>query len=136
MKMRRTDVIPIRNQMLKKQNGICPLCRTPIPDDMAVLDHSHQHGYIRAVLCRNCNAMEGKVMNLANRAKRTGTPLEWLAALVEYETVHDIPQSKFMHHLHKTEVEKKVARLKKQRMKRAEIRKKLLGNKHGEANSA
>lgn len=67
--------------------------------------------------------------NLANRAKRTGTVLEWLHALIDYELYHAVPRSKFMHHLHKTEIEKKVAKLKKQRMKRAEIRKKLLGNK-------
>lgn len=130
MKMRRTDVIPVRNQMLKKQNGICPICKEIIPQDMAVLDHSHKHGFIRAVLCRNCNAIEGKVMNLANRAKRSGTQLDWLKALIDYEIFHDEPRSKFMHHLHKTEVEKKAAVLKRRRIKRAVTRKLLLSKKN------
>lgn len=105
---------------------------------MAVLDHSHSHGYIRAVLCRNCNAMEGKILNLANRAKRDKSILDWLKRLIEYEVYHAEPRSKFMHHLHKTEVEKKAAVLKRRRIKRAGVaaRNILLGRHDGDDGQA
>lgn len=109
IRMRRTDVKRVRDKLQKEQGNICPLCNTEIATDMAVLDHSHQHGYVREVLCRNCNAMEGKVFNLATRAKRGGTALEWLTRLVQYLSKHSSPQTGFIHHTHKTPEEKKMA---------------------------
>lgn len=86
---------------------------------MDVLDHSHEHGFVRGVLCRNCNAMEGKVSNLANRAKRGGTRLEWLKRLVKYLEKHDTPQTMYVHHLHKTKAEKDDLRRKRMSKKAA-----------------
>lgn len=46
--------------MLVRQNGVCAICQGPDPDgrDLAV-DHSHETGRVRGLLCRSCNTMLG-----------------------------------------------------------------------------
>ena len=60
------DIPKVRQRILQKQNGICPLCQNPI--DAACLDHHHKKrikgtGQVRGVLCRSCNVMLGKIEN-------------------------------------------------------------------------
>lgn len=60
----------IREQILKKQKGICPICKNQITDPC--LDHHHKKrikgtGLVRGVLCRNCNSFLGKAENNARR---------------------------------------------------------------------
>jgi len=87
------------------------------------LDHDHKSGVIRAALCRNCNGIEGKVYNLANRAKRGATPERWLANVVRYWVSHNTPKEGDVYHPnHKTEDEKRLARNKKARLKRAKAK--------------
>lgn len=82
------------------------------------LDHCHVTGNIRAVLCRNCNGVEGKVFNLARRAKRDGTPQWWLKRLLEYWLHHIDNPTGVYHPTHKTADEKRLIRNKKAREKR------------------
>jgi hypothetical protein len=83
------------------------------------LDHDHETGYIRDVLCLNCNGMEGKVFNRARRANKGGE-LEWLKNLVSYLERHSTPQhGGYIHPTYKTEEEKRLARNKRARQKRA-----------------
>ena len=63
--------------------------------------------------------MEGKVFNLARRAKRDGTPDWWLARLLAYWIKHLTKPSGVYHPLHKTTDEKRIARNTKARKKRA-----------------
>lgn len=89
-----------------------------------VLDHDHQTGFLRDVLCRNCNGMEGKVFNLARRAKGTLTELEWLENFLAYHRRHAEPQhGGILHHTHKTAEEKRLARNAKARTRRAAAKK-------------
>lgn len=115
VKIRRTDVIPIRNAILAEQGGLCCLCGERIADlnGGAVLDHDHKTGVVRGVLCRNCNGMEGKVFNRARQAKRNGTERDWIASLLEYWDKHSTPQTSYIHHLHKTADEKKALKVKR-----------------------
>lgn len=84
------------------------------------LDHDHSTGFIRDVLCLNCNGIEGKVFNLARRAKNNLTEQEWLENLIAYHKRHAVPQhGGILHHTHKSEEEKRLARNKKARLKRA-----------------
>lgn len=48
-----------QEDMLTAQNGLCFLCDSPITFDnrTAVLDHDHNNGAIRKVLCTKCNTM-------------------------------------------------------------------------------
>lgn len=87
------------------------------------LDHDHATGYIRDVLCINCNAMEGKTFNLARRAKAQLSELDWLKNLVAYHERHAVPQhGGILHHTHKTEEEKRLERNRKARLRRAKAK--------------
>lgn len=106
--------------MLLKQVARCSLCRTSLssPTD-ACLDHCHVSGNIREVLCRNCNGIEGKIFNLARRAKRDATPEWWLSRLLAYWLKHIEKPSGVYHPLHKTTDENRIIRNTKARKKRA-----------------
>ena len=56
----------IRNQLLEKQNWICPICKEQVKSPC--LDHHHKSrikgtGLVRGVLCRNCNSFIAKAEN-------------------------------------------------------------------------
>lgn len=60
----------LRNELLKKQKYLCPICDNKINDP--VLDHHHIKriggtGRIRQVLCRSCNVFLAKSENNAIR---------------------------------------------------------------------
>ena len=46
--------------MLKDQNGVCATCLSP-PKDSLRVDHDHNSGLIRGLLCHNCNVVLGLV---------------------------------------------------------------------------
>lgn len=54
--------LDIYNEMLKKQNSCCKLCRISIeksPKKILCVDHDHKTGQIRGLLCHNCNRALG-----------------------------------------------------------------------------
>lgn len=116
------DVPRIKAALKKKQGNRCLLCRRNF-DDMAdkdaVLDHDHRTGLVRGVLCRNCNGMEGKIWNRANRAKQAMTVIEWTARLVKYWELYENDHTGLLHPTHKTEAEKKAALATAARLRRA-----------------
>ena len=79
---------------IKKQGGICPLCKKEISLQVMgnksdyVVDHCHESGLIRAVLHRSCNASEGRVANAAGRwgakSMQYSEIIPYLRSLVEY----------------------------------------------------
>ena len=112
------------------QKYLCALCDTDLsqkaPKDWCV-GHDHQTGKIRAVICRNCNGIEGKIRNLANRAKRGSTVPAFVKRLLAYWDEHSrVTPSMLIHPSHKTEDEKRLDRNKKARL--ASARKKALKN--------
>jgi len=40
------------DELFKKQSGICAIC----PEQVSAIDHDHQTGEVRGLLCRSCNA--------------------------------------------------------------------------------
>jgi Recombination endonuclease VII len=56
-------------EMLKSQNNLCSICKKEI-DESASVDHCHNTGQVRGLLCRNCNAgiglFEDNVESLRN----------------------------------------------------------------------
>lgn len=49
------------DQMLEDQDGVCAICKGP-PNgryDKYVIDHDHETGSVRGLLCNNCNAAIG-----------------------------------------------------------------------------
>jgi len=69
MYLKHSDLKYFRQKVLEKQNYLCPLCGEEIKESDAVLDHDHGTGYIRQVLHRNCNSMEGMILH---KFKRSG----------------------------------------------------------------
>jgi hypothetical protein len=41
--------------MLIHQDGRCGICRRPYPPFKLHIDHDHQHGHVRGLLCTSCN---------------------------------------------------------------------------------
>lgn len=103
----------IKKQLVAKQNGVCPLCKRDITRFDSInqcVDHDHDTGVIRAVLCRNCNGIEGKVRGLAIRCATKDGYEDWLKRLADYLILHRTPQTTWIHPTHKNEAEKRMAR--------------------------
>ena len=130
MKLKQGELANIRLQIQVAQGNKCPLCganfgdgklvgRKVVPKYTPVQDHNHQTGHLRGVLCNNCNGMEGKIKNRVDRARKELSRIEWLENLLSYWKQHKTPQSPYIYPTHKTEDEKRIARNKKARQKRA-----------------
>ena len=107
-----------RAEKLLEQGWYCPLCGNRIDPKDAVLDHDHSTGHCRAVLHRGCNALLGKI---ENSYRRYGVSLDQLHG-ISY-SVHTYITADYsrnpIYHTHKTEDEKRLARNKKARERRA-----------------
>lgn len=113
----------VRQKLLLEQNGYCALCPQKFTDPKDIcVDHDHTTGFIRALLCRNCNSMEGKIFNCARRAKRTLTTIVWLQRILDYWKLHETNQTGFLHPTHRTQDEKRIRYNKKERKKRAKAK--------------
>ncbi|MEU1812835.1 endonuclease VII domain-containing protein [Micromonospora aurantiaca (nom. illeg.)] len=44
-------------ELLAEQGGVCAICRRPDPEH---LDHDHRTGWVRGILCFNCNGGLGQ----------------------------------------------------------------------------
>ena len=77
------DIKEYRAKLLKKQKGICPLCKTELLPEDAALDHCHITGHIRAVLHTSCNSAEGRIIRWASR-NRASSPEVFIRNLVRY----------------------------------------------------
>lgn len=112
--------------ILKQQNYKCAICGGSLnatATKRPALDHDHQTGFVRGVLCINCNGIEGKVFNLARRARADNTEFQWLVNLARYWQKYQTPQhGGILHHTHKSEEEKRLARNLKARKKRLELK--------------
>ena len=65
--------------LLKTQGNSCNLCKAPIDRSSACIDHSHNTGLVRSLLCRGCNIGLGFV-------EKRG--LAWVRAAEEYLQEH------------------------------------------------
>ena len=119
-RLKQSDVPMVRDKLAAKQGWVCPLCLGSLKSKQAVLDHCHDTGRVRAVLCRNCNGTgEGKVRTAAIRcASKTGM-IEWLENLAAYWRYYEQNPRDFTYPSHKSEDEKRLARNKKARLKRS-----------------
>lgn len=51
------------DRMVEAQGGTCAICGTTAPDEAGLrwnVDHDHETGAVRGLLCRNCNVGLGK----------------------------------------------------------------------------
>lgn len=63
-------------QLLEKQGGVCAICGETNGNERLVVDHSHQTGEIRGLLCNNCNVMLGYAGDNPKRLVRGALYLE------------------------------------------------------------
>lgn len=47
--------IEVYNDLLNRQGGYCAICRAPAEGQNFSVDHDHETGQIRGLLCRGCN---------------------------------------------------------------------------------
>lgn len=120
-RLKPAQVAAVRNEMLADQNTRCAICNNSTPEASATLDHDHKSGFIREVLCRNCNGIEGKIKNLARRGQRQYDPTWFLKRILAYWEKHDdnIPDHGLIHPTHRTPDEKRIRANKKARERRA-----------------
>lgn len=122
-RLARKDIPAVTASLLKHQAYTCPLCGGALRQrskKTPALDHDHSTGFIRGVLCVNCNGIEGKINNLVRRAKGVLDKGAYLERLVLYWDHHSTPQyGGVLHHTHKTPEEKRLARNAKARKLRA-----------------
>jgi len=57
--LKQADIKQVREQLLKVNEFICPICTQPLLPEDAALDHCHQSGLIRNTICKKCNSLEG-----------------------------------------------------------------------------
>ena len=130
MKLKYSAVEKVRSNIMKIQENTCKLCGASFgpKGKKPALDHDHTTGCIRDVLCLHCNGMLGKVENAARRAVgKTGSPIWWLTEVAYYLTRHKTPQwnghgTALVYPTHKTEEDKRLARLEKAKKKRRDAK--------------
>jgi len=115
------DIPGVRERLLKKQKGICPICLRTIADP--VLDHDHKTGAVRDTLCRNCNRFEGKVLQWANTVPYDN--IELLVRLARYWRRHQENKHSL---LHPNKITKRRRRAKVPRMQRRKSKSSSLGD--------
>lgn len=102
MKLKQSDISKVRSVIQKQQNDRCEICNIDLRTVVSCLDHDHKSGKIRGVLCANCNGIEGKIFNLARRAKRKVTESVFLYLLIDYWHTYSKYPREEIHPTHKT----------------------------------
>lgn len=69
---------PAMDAMIERQGGKCAICRTREP---TVVDHDHQLGDVRGILCDGCNTGLGTFSDSPVLLRRALTYLEEFLAL-------------------------------------------------------
>jgi predicted amidophosphoribosyltransferase len=84
MKLKVSQIKAYRETAVRKQKGICPLCKEELRPEDAVLDHCHKTGKVRKALHRSCNAAEGRILHWAGVRSRGDDPVEFVGNLMKY----------------------------------------------------
>lgn len=117
-RLKAKDLPAVRDELSKEQGNKCALCGIDLAGVTACLDHNHKTGAVRSVLCLNCNGIEGRIFNLARRAKRNMTESGFVGRLLDYWRNDMISVPRWLHPNHRTDEEKRIARNKKARLRR------------------
>lgn len=122
-KLKSSEVAAYKKELMEKQGWKCPLCGgslKAVSHINRVLDHDHETGFCRAVVCRGCNGAEGKIKGVISGYGKAGNnryfQLQWLERLYNYWKLHSTPQTDKLYHNHKTEAEKREAKNRKARL--------------------
>lgn len=103
----------IRAKLQKKQGNRCLICQRDLRRLRAVLDHCHKTGYIRGVLCNNCNGIEGKISGLLLRLDVGKIGYDQIIINMAAHRHPDNLKTKWIHPHAETLVEQKARRAKR-----------------------
>ena len=118
-RLTRKQADELRRSLIVTQDNLCYICKETLDGKTACLDHDHRTGHVRAVLCLNCNGIEGKIFNLCRRGKRSRTELEFALDILNYWLADATWSANPIHPAHRTPDEKRLARNAKARKRRA-----------------
>lgn len=116
----------VKRELIIKQKGKCPISGRSLTLSTSVLDHCHDHGFIRAALPRGVNALEGKVAYLCTRfggCQSVDDNIKLLKNLINFWELHKKPQTNYLYPTFKTPEEQREARNRKARLKYAKAKK-------------
>ncbi len=122
-KLKAKEVPEFKKELAKAQGNKCPLCGGSLLAITAVnrvLDHDHETGFCRSVVCRGCNGAEGRILGQVSGYGKAGNSrhhqIEWLRNLLSYWELHRTPQTDKIYHLHKSAAELREAKNRKARL--------------------
>ncbi|UXQ88721.1 endonuclease [Salmonella phage PST_H2] len=122
-KIKQSELKEVRDELIKRQKSKCPICGgslKAITEINRVVDHCHEHGHIRGVLCRGCNGGIGKIENLIRSYCKAGNNnyfiVKTLRNIADYLELHKTPQTEWIYPKHKTAAELREARNRKARL--------------------
>ena len=113
-KLKYSEKKEYREKLADSQDWICPLCEKEIPKGQETLDHCHDSGFCRMVLCRACNGSEGRVLAWIKRSGADDVE-KWIHNLSWYWK-QDWSGNR-IYPAHKNYIEKEIAKLRKQKKK-------------------
>lgn len=95
-------IAAFRKAKAAKQGYKCPICKGSIAAGKPALDHDHNTGHVRSVLCNSCNTSEGKVKAaMLFRTPKTNLAykdqITWLRNLARYLEYHQENPSGVIH---------------------------------------
>ena len=90
----------MKEELLGIQDFTCPICfrdfRKMKSRDIC-LDHNHENGRIRWVLCRPCNSLEGKYKRYFIRVGHRNNKVDYKEFLVNLSKYYDMGEQNFIH---------------------------------------
>ncbi len=95
------EVAVVRTRILQQQNYKCGVCGCSLKGKLrggATLDHDHETGIVRGVLCKVCNTGEGKLRTVSVRyGGGKGGAMDWLRAMIAYRSIHVNPMTTYLY---------------------------------------
>lgn len=120
----------IRNELIRRQSGKCPITGRSLKSmttSNVVVDHDHKTGVIRAALPRAINGLEGKLVQQCVRwggCKTKKEVIQMLRGMADYLEHHSSPQTEWIHPSHLSPAEQRALKNKKARARYARSKEK------------
>ena len=115
-RVKSTGLSTIRQELLESQEYKCGICEIDLKEEHGTnqhVDHHHETGMIRGVLCQKCNLLEGTMLYRFRRSGHVarGTDyIKWVEQLLEYLKK---PYTEYEHPSHMSQKWKKFKNLNK-----------------------
>ena len=96
-----SEVAVVRLKILAAQDYKCAVCGVSLKGKLRggpTLDHDHDTGLVRGVLCKCCNTAEGKIRMVSIRyGNGKEGSFTWLRNLLSYRSLHNSPRTDYLY---------------------------------------